>query len=59
MSEEKEVVSTDKLNSGVVVTFKNGRSGLYSGELLSEMVTRAEDMRLKADQEELKLPGRV
>jgi hypothetical protein len=56
MSEEKEVVSADKLNSGVVVTFKDGRSGFYSGELLSEIFTRAEDMQLKAGREEMKLP---
>jgi hypothetical protein len=56
MSGEQEILSVDKLDNGVVVTFKDGRSGFYSGALLSEMFTRAEDMRLKAEREESKPP---
>jgi hypothetical protein len=40
---EPEIVATERLDNGVVVTFRDGRSVFYSAALLHDISARAED----------------
>jgi hypothetical protein len=42
---EPRVVSAEKLSRGVVITFDDGKSGLYSASLLHETFPQAEELK--------------
>ena len=39
-----QVVSAEKLDGGVVISFEDGRSAVYSAELLSEIFRQAREI---------------
>ena len=39
------VVSADRINGSIIVAFEDGRCGVYSAELLYEMLPRAREFR--------------
>lgn len=41
---ELEVIGSERLDNGIVVTFSDGRSLFYSGALLNAMSSQARDL---------------
>jgi hypothetical protein len=42
-STEPEIVGSERLDNGIVVTFRDGRTIFYSAALLETIVSQAED----------------
>ena len=51
---EPRVVSAEKLSRGVVITFDDGKSALYSASLLHETFPQAEELKETAWLTEIK-----
>jgi hypothetical protein len=58
MSGEREpkIIDVDQLHNGAVISFEDGRSGIYSAALLSEVFPRARDLLAEADNEDALMP---
>jgi hypothetical protein len=44
LPKEPHVISAERLNGGVIITFEDGRSAIYSSSLLDSIFAQAEDV---------------